>query len=366
MHKICFIGSSYPQYLDAYPLKHLYFVPLDQYPSQKNIIDNAHVVVIDSDSFDKHALANASLLRSEHRNQQQAWIFLQGECENESLENCYKEGFDNAVKRHHYNEIFHAILRSEVLYEQRRIAQQELLLAQDTARTALMNNSELGSLIQLLTDIIKVKNPSSLAYALIHWFKQHGLSICLQVRGQKKRYEFSSNDIIRPIESELLTKGEYGDRIAKIGKRYLFNEKHLSILVKNMPIEDEEYTGRLNDHIATICHSCESAIDQVLEEMQKEKTTQQTSTIPVGKIKSSVSEINQEVFDYIMKVRGRLGKLMKVMSSDIDCMDLNEEQRQTLTTIIDEYSSNIEEIDDMNIDIETKLTKIEQNIQSVS
>ncbi|EAT11436.1 hypothetical protein HF888_15625 [Bermanella marisrubri] len=366
MHKICFIGTTYPDYLDAYPLKHLYFTPLDQYTSQKNIIDHAHVVIIDSASFDNHALANASLLRSEHRNTQQAWIFLQSECENESLENCYKEGFDNAVKRHHYNEIFHAILRSEVLYEQRRIAHQELILAQDTARTALMNNCELGTLIQLLTDIIKVKNPSSLAYALIHWFKQHGLSICLQVRGQKKRYEFSSNDIIRPIESELLTKGAYGDRIAQIGRRYLFNEKHLSILVKNMPIDDEEYTGRLNDHIATICHSCESAIDQVLEEMQEEQLQQQASKVPIGKIKSSVSEINQEVFDYIMQVRGRLGKLMRMISSDIDSLDLSDDHRQCLTSIIDEYSTNMEEIDDMNIDIETKLTKIEQNIQGLS
>jgi len=360
MHNICYIGSSYPNYLNKFPIDALYFVHLDHIEPMEHILEIANIIILDGNSFPENSLSKASSLRSQHHLPNQVWVYIINDKANETIEKCYTEGFDNAVSLVSH-EVFHAILRSDVLFEQRKQSQEQLIIAQHTARTALMNNSELGSLIQLLTDIIKVKNPASLAFALIHWFKQHGLSVCLQLRGHKKRYEFSSNDnIIRPIESELLSKGESGERIVTIGKRYLFNENHLSILVKNMPTDNPELIGRLKDHIATICHSCESAIDNVLNEKPQPENL---NTENISQIKSSISDLNQEVFDYIISVRGRLGKLMKIMHADFGSLELTEEHQEILRSVISEYSSNMEEIDEMNFDIETKITRFEQNIQ---
>ncbi|GAA6134714.1 hypothetical protein NBRC116188_15030 [Oceaniserpentilla sp. 4NH20-0058] len=361
MHNICYIGSSYPNYLNSYPIDSLYFVHLDHLEPMKHVLEIAHVIILNGNAFSENSLSNASLLRSQHNRSNQVWIYIVNEQVNETIEECYTEGFDNAISLISH-EVYHSILRAEVLFEQRKQSEVQLILAQKTAQTALMNSSELGSLIKLLTDIIKVKNPASLAFALIHWFRQHGLCVCLQLRGNQKRYEFSSNDIIRPIESELLNKGESGDRIVKIGKRYLFNETHLSILIKNMPINEPEFLGRLNDHIATICHSCESAIDNVLNENPDEESF---NTVELSKIKSNITDLNQEVFDYIISVRGRLGKLMKVMHADFSRLELTDEHQEILRSVISEYSSNMEEIDEMNFDIETKITRFEQNIQKI-
>ena len=42
MHNICYIGSSYPNYLNNYPIKALYFVHLDHIDAMEQILEIAH------------------------------------------------------------------------------------------------------------------------------------------------------------------------------------------------------------------------------------------------------------------------------------------------------------------------------------
>lgn len=361
MHNIIIIGNHYPFTSDQPALSHVQFIPPE--PSSDNLeqLKQAHIIIVDANSFSDHPLAHASLLRSQNVLPSQVWMYIQHREQLENIKNCYSEGFDNVLSSAESSELFHGILRSQVLYEQRQQYQEQLTLAQQTARTALMNNSELGSIVTLLTDIIRVDSPAGLAHALLSWFTQQGLCICLQLRSQGKRYNFSSTNIVRPIESELLTGGETSDRIITFGKRYLFNEVHLSILVKNMPVDDAEQLGRLNDHIATICHSCDQTIAAVLRENHNGK---QDNTLEVHQIKHKACELNEDVFDYITQVKGRLYKLLKVMEADITGLDIEPECKHSLNAILQEYTSNMEELDDMNLDLETKLSHFDQFIQN--
>jgi hypothetical protein len=327
------------------------------------IDSSAKIIVIDGGSIDDHAFSKAIALRASTVLSDKVWIYIQQPSESVSLELCYREGFDDVIQLATPSSIERAILKGSLLIEQKRHYLEQLDMAQSMARTALTNSSELGTIIRLLADLVKVDDVNDFVYCLIDWFMAQNLTVCIQVRFDEEKFEFSSNSLVKPIESKLLTEGGSGSRIVEFGRKLLFNECHISILIKNMPANDEERMGRLRDHFATISHTCESLLTTMKYKYEHKKRMSCIIRNGIEDFKYQFTHVCEEVFQYMSESRSQLEKFQTKMYDNISEMDLSEEQYNQACQAISDFNQNNEDLDDLNLDLESKLSQLEQKIR---
>jgi hypothetical protein len=321
------------------------------------------IVFIDGASFESTPLAYASHLKSKSNLNPKVWIYISHPEIEESIEACYTEGFDDALAVIDQARLKVTLIKAQLLNSQRIHYIEQLDLAQDMARTAMTNSGELGGLVRLLTNLVKTDHFNDMGVALLEWFDEFHLQICVQVRDDDTHYEYSSTSIVQPIESEVLLKGASGDRIVELGKIYLFNEPHISILIKNMPIIDSDKVGRLRDHIAIILHTSEKIIESIQLKIKEKKESNKNISTGIEEFKNQVINMNEEMFQYINTSKGKFKSFTTRIYNDLQGLDLSDKQYERLVELIDEYEQMDEDYNDINMDIESKISTLEGRIR---
>lgn len=361
MQNVLYIGGRFkhlfPQWF------HSSLVVTSQSIEESSIDHLAHIIVIDGGSLNDNAFSQAAALRASTSRTDKVWIYIQHDTQIVSLKNCYKEGFDDVIHQATPDSLEQAILKGSLLIEQKRHYFELLDMAQSMARTALTNSSELGSIIRLLADLVKVDDVHDFSYCLVDWFMALGLSVCIQVRFDEERLEFSSTSVVKPIESKLLTEGRNGGRIVEFGRKLLLNEDHISILIKNMPEHDPEKVGRLRDHFATISHTSESLLKTMKYKLDHKKRMSCIIRNGIEDFKHQFTHVCEEVFRYMSESRSQLEQFKTRMHEKISELDLTDDQYNQACEAISEFNQNSEDLDDFNVDLESKLSQLEQKIR---
>lgn len=361
MHRVMYIGPQFETFqhsvhnheIKAYHGNHVDKISAQQF----------EIVVIDGASFDESPLAHASHLKSEFRPSAKVWLYIHHPSIRESIESCYAEGFDDALVSLDRSNLEMAMAKASLLYSQRSHYLEQLDMAQDMARTAMSNSGELGALVRLLTNLVKTDCFNDMGIELVEWFDEFQLNICIQIRSGKEQFEYASSSIVQPIETEILSKGVNGDRIVELGKIYLFNEAHISILIKNMPLNDPDKVGRLRDHIAVIIHTSESIINSIQLKINEKKNSTDLIASGLDEFKQYVKSMNEEMFEYINTSKNQFKTFTSRMQADLLGLDLSDAQYEQLVRLLEEYEGYDEDFNEMNLDIENKITVLEHKIR---
>ena len=105
------------------------------------------------------------------------------------------------------------------------------------AETAMMQAASYGSGLELIARLNKCKTPKALASEVMTHLLHQGFHTAVQLRSNSKTYSFDVdvNDC-SDIEMQIFDLLKSHGRIYNFGKRSIFNDEHVSILVKNMPL----------------------------------------------------------------------------------------------------------------------------------
>ena len=168
MYRVLYVGCRLEQFGNDINLVDIAIENVDSHQANQSI--QSEIVVIDGACFDHSPLVHACQIKSQFGSSPRVWIYLAHPEINESLEACYKEGFDDVIESLELAAIEVSFIKATLLFNQRSHHIEQLDLAQNMARTALSNGGELGTLIKLLTNIVGVDNYNDLGTALIDWF----------------------------------------------------------------------------------------------------------------------------------------------------------------------------------------------------
>ena len=360
MYRVLYVGERIDSLIPSW------VCPSVQVQSDASInnetIDEFDIVIYDGEPYGKEGFIQASLAKSKIDIKRLVWIYIQSSCEQLPLESCYREGFDDVVLAVP-KVIEQSLLRATLLVEQKKHYIEQIGMAQSMARMALTNSSELGSMIRLLADLVKTDDVNQFAYWILDWFANHELNVCLQIRFNGKVYEYSSCSLVRPIENKLLSEGTAADRIVALGKKYLFNESKISFLIKNMPTEDPDKTGRLKDHVATIIHTCESLLGSMKVKLEKKQATQESILSGVNDFKQQLMEVNEEILQYLSSCRNQFDQMKSLLMDHLLAEDLSDSQLDRINQVMSDLNQDNADLDDLNFDLESKISLLEQQIR---
>ncbi len=195
-------------------------------------------------------------------------VFISASDNNETRMLCYEAGGDDFIQK----PFDPAELLSKLGVVGRILAEKKALreqagYAQRTAMAAMVSMGELGVVLQFLSKSFACNTLDELAAALLDAMQQYDLQAAVQMRIGDEVLTLSHNGRNVPLEVSVLNHVRESDRIFQFKSRCVFNYGQVTLLVKNMPLEDAERCGRIRDNGALLAEGADARLRAIETEM---------------------------------------------------------------------------------------------------
>ena len=231
----------------------------------------------------------------------------------------------------------------------------------------LKNTSEMGELLRFSQGIANVKDEVAFIDHLFTTLTNLELASTVLLR-------ITSGEIIarsdgKPftlIEKELLDMAHSGNRITASGNKYLFRGDNLILLIRNMPVDDEELLGRLRDHLCVLLDSAEASI--LLINAEKERKMAQTDkTNEILQAISDEFEVVTRTVDEIHKqAHASIENLAIAMEHAFAVMDLTEDQEAYILKYIEKAREEVEHQHELKTVFKHSMSHIKNVVRDLS
>lgn len=219
----------------------------------------------------------------------------------------------------------------------------QLAQANEMAFIAMSDTSDLGVNIQFLLDINSCNNLDELGMRVFQALKSYGISCSLQMRSQFSVKNMEANGLTKALESRLLEEMKDQGRYVDFGHRSVMNYESVSLLVKNMPIDDEKKYGAIKDNVFSLLQGADARIQALdtLDSLALEKNLVRSLTIKMKDLMSSVDESYQGVMKDIASV---VEDMADNIESSMQHLGMDEVQEKSLQGTIETAIVNTNKI----------------------
>ncbi len=230
--------------------------------------------------------------------------------------------------------------------EERREILKQAEEAKRTAYNALTSSAELGLVILFSEHSFTATSYKSLAKRFFNITNSLGLSCSLIIQTSQGHIFFSSKGTISPLESELMARLKDSGRIHDFGSRTQINYPHISVLIKNMPLDDGERYGRIKDLLPAMLGPADAKISVINEEKRKIRRYQE-----LLKSFQLVQRTFQELDTLLKQNREKGFDIMRAMlmelNRELPRMGLEDDQENYVLGEVDKaIDAAIEVVDD--------------------
>lgn len=290
--------------------------------------DEFKVLVIDLLACDKIDLRQYKSFLVEEAVEQLPVILLSPSKELRHKLAAFELGFDDIIDNTVPQEEASARISKSIFNQ---IANQQLKSrlrqANETAFSAMSDNSDLGSNLQFLVEENRCDNLDELGQLLFATIDRYDLSCSLQMRSIYGTKNMEANGMAKDLESQLLEQLYNSGRFVDFGRRTIINYGQASLLIRNMPVGDPKRYGSIKDNFLALLQGLDARI-KALDSRNKlidEKNA-------LHKLSSDVREVMIEIDNSYQKVMRDIASVVEDMAEAIQAriptLALSEEQEQ--------------------------------------
>lgn len=241
---------------------------------------------------------------------------------------------------------------------------QQVYVAAEVAKEALTSTSEMGQAMQFIEHCMAAANYEQIAK---HFFKlANGLNVktVLLMETPIGFDCFSSEGAVKPLERELISRLKTEKRFTDFGTRTQINYPKISLLIKNMPIDDRERYGRYKDLFPAVLGAMNAKI-QSLE--SKFMMTDQLANLggSFEEISISLTDLSNDISKNQQKSIMVMRKLLHELTSELPSMGLEEDQEVFLLDKIDHAIAEASSSMDIQQDVQKVFEAILHKLQTL-
>ena len=253
--------------------------------------------------------------------------------QNNSLEtqlSAYEVGVDDCISTQEPIDVIVTRLQSTIYNAiANKQLKTQLKVATEVAMSAMSNTSDLGCNIQFLLDSHQCENLDQLGQLLFQGLNHYGLICSLQMRGRFSLKNMEANGMEKTMESRLLSELKNKGRFFDFGYRTVVNYGSVSLLIKNMPMDDEMKYGVIKDNIFALVQGVEARITALDTQtcLLQERDVQ---TNLLTEMQHEIQQLDQSYKALTNNVAGVVNTMAASIEDAMSTLLLTEEQELVL------------------------------------
>lgn len=274
-------------------------------------------------------------------------------------------GFDYICKPVDVVELIEKLKMIDKKIQHNQQLTQQVQFATKTAFTSMKQASELGYLINFFTETCGIASCEELFKKTSEFFQLFNVSCSVEFRIFTGQEQYPKN-ILSRLEAEILNLSRGANRIISLNNKMLVNSPWCSLLIKELPVDDEELMGRMRDHFAVLLSIIESRLIY-LDSEQKRQFDRQHHVI---KLKDGITDTFQFIKEQILQQETEMHQLISSLSTKTNTkmfsLGLDEDQENEINGFIDEAKEDLSQIMMASCDIDRALNKVNHLLQNLN
>ncbi len=254
----------------------------------------------------------------------------------------YEVGGDDYLVKPCDKEELHVKLERLTHYShERQSLEKTAQAAQATAMEALATSFELGKALRFVEASYSAPSFDVLASQLLDFCRDLQLTtVLLVVTRQGRKYYSTSAQVVPPLEAEVLDLLHSGKRIEDFGCRTQINYLQVSVLVKNMPLDDRARYGRIKDALPFVLGAADAKVRVLDAENALTAQTAQLSAA-VETVNLSLADMREGYGNNGSALSSVMSELEATLAFDLRKMGFDQEQEDWLHDKIESASNSI-------------------------
>jgi len=272
-------------------------------------------------------------------------------------------GFDYFGKPFNEDELLKKIEIVQKNQSEHHEKEKSLSDAMSTAMTAMTNASEIGVILRTIQELYSLTSNEEIVNNILSACNVYGLKVVVTIALETPHQAtIATRGEAKPIEIELIQMLRQKSSIYHFDKRTLFSYGDTSLLVLNMPIEDEDLYGRLKDHLAIIIEGADSRVQAIIAEHKREQQRSQLlQLVQVVEELRTALELGQQ--EQQLEHEKLMSNFMSKIEDSFATLGLTHEQEEIFVHLVDDTEKKSNELFDRGADLQEKLTSIKMMLR---
>ena len=323
------------------------------------------LIILDINLGEAHGIDTARTIKLDPENNDIPIIFISGLATKEDRVAGYEVGaVDFISKPFASKEVLHKVRIHINFFAEIDERNQTIDETRQMAFTAMSQSGEIGQVLHFMRDSFACDSYEKIANRIFEYMESQQLNTAILIKADTPIY-FSPEIKIARLDQEILERLNMLERIIDFGKRSLYNFENISILIKDMPLEDEGRYGRIKDNVCLILEAADAKIIGINNELILQKHNEAiTKAIETSRV--TLKEIETS-FQNNAKMNASI--MFKLKEQIEDCflqLGLSESQELEISNIIDDADRESTALYDSGLQIEDRITKLANTFSELS
>ena len=236
--------------------------------------------------------------------------------------------------------------------------------AQKTAHIAMTGSSEIGMAMQLVEHAYLINDYSKLAEIFFAFTDQLQLNCAIMFFTHEGPRCFFSDGTVSPLEIELLKQMRNQNRIFDFEQRTFINYPNVTLLVRNMPVDNPDRYGRIKDLLPTVLGNMSNKIF-TMKAGHAILTQSEALTESFDQIKISLLSLGSSLRQSHSESTTILNNMLNEMSSFLPHLGLEEDQEEYILNYIEQSNNLALDSNDHTMEMETSFQHVINKLQSL-
>ncbi|WP_276679172.1 response regulator [Thalassolituus oleivorans] len=261
-------------------------------------------------------------------------VILARDSELDSKMAYYDAGCDDYVNSESMSELQARLMRvifNKVANDQLK---QQLQQANEMAFIAMSDTSDLGVNVQFLLDVNTCDNLDELGMRVFKSLQSYGINCSLQIRGRHTVKNMEANGMAKEMESVLLQECKDKGRYVDFGRRSIMNYGSVSLLVKNMPMNDDKKYGAIKDNVFSLLQGADARV-KALDNLESLAMESLLVKRMAGQMRDLMKHVDSSYKGVMKDIADVVETMADGVESSIQFLGMDERQELALQKIME-------------------------------
>ena len=289
-------------------------------------------------------------------------IFISADASIETRLHSYAAGGDDYVIKPFEESELKAKVKATLKRNQTlNLARKEVSDVTLSTMDIMTSMGEMSAVVHFLQGTCHCDSYDSLAKKVIRAHRDLGLEVAVQIIVNDEKKQYFTDDVENPLEDSVFEYVRSKGRLIDFGQRTAVNFPYVSIIVRNMPVDNPGFHGRIRDHVALIGQGADSKV-KALQSAIAVKTQRESLLNIIGQIEATVMKIDTDYKSQQASSESILASVSESLEDSFMGLALSGEQENYLRGFIEAAEVKISSIFESGLNLESEFAGILKQI----